>query len=145
MHKFNQSPLYSASMASPQPEHTECRVRRRRSCEKRPVNVCTDEKVLETRTTIVPDCNSLCNSPTHSVSHSTNNSWRMLSLGVASFIILAAILWVLMYFLKPSIVVDQETGNVDQSKAILASIILSLVIVIFVGILFAIVGKSNMY
>jgi len=148
MHGYSNSPLYASSCrsklsASPQPEYSMSRhddrtthdLRKRTTCETRPMNVCTEEKVLETK--------SLHPVP---VSQQKNGkSLRMLSVGIASFIILAVILWAVMYFLRPSIIVDSETGEVEQSKAILASIIFSLIIVVFVGILVAFSKKNGKY
>lgn len=125
------------------------KVKKRTRCESKPMKVCTEEKVLESKKlepeeTCSNEKEKQVNGSKKYNDEKKNKSWRALSVGIASFIILAVIIWALMYFIRPSIILDPETGDLDQSRAILASIIFSLIIVVFVGIIIAFAGRSNM-
>lgn len=118
-----------------------CEVSRVRVC--RPLKECFD-KVTETRMEKVPcepcdPCGDVCEGVHEE--HHHHHGYTALGWAVLWFIIIAVIVWLIIFSLKPSWAIDED-GNVDTGKVLLASILISLIIVIIVWIVWAACSHS---
>lgn len=56
--------------------------------------------------------------------------WGILGVIIVFFIVFVVIFWLVFYSLKPSFVIDENTGEANTGKVLLASIVVSLIIII---------------
>lgn len=74
-----------------------------------------------------------------------HNMWFGIGGFVLWFIIIGIVTWLVIYSLRPSWVINPNTGQVDTAKVLLASIIIALIIVIICWLIKASISSCNRY
>jgi len=111
-----------------------CEVSRVRVC--KPLKEC--QEIVTTKHVEKVPCDPCDPCESHEMDHYHDHGYGYSSIGwaVLWFIIIAVIVWLIIFSLKPAWALDEE-GNVDTGKVLLASIVISLIIVIIVWIIWA--------
>lgn len=111
-----------------------CEVGRVRVC--KPLKTCHD--VVTTQHIEEAPCDDPCDHPcdTHH-----GHGYSSLGWAVLWFIIIAIIVWLIVYSLKPAWALNED-GDVDTGKVLLASIVIALIIVIIVWILYMVCSRG---
>ncbi len=107
-----------------------CEVSRVRVC--KPLKECHEVVTTQTVETVPCDPCDPCEADHHGHGH----GYSSIGWGVLWFIIIAVIVWLIIFSLKPAWSLDDD-GNVDTGKVLLASIVIALIIVIVVWIIWA--------
>ena len=113
-----------------------CEVSRVRVC--KPLKEC-HEVVTTTHVEKVP-CDP-CD-PCETDHHGHGHGYSSIGWAVLWFIIIAVIVWLIIFSLKPAWALDED-GNVDTGKVLLASIVIALIIVIIVWIIWAVCSSQS--
>lgn len=59
------------------------------------------------------------------------------------FVIIFIITWLILYGVKPDIVMNKDTNQVDIGKLILSAVVISLIIIIIIWLIKSFVGRKN--
>lgn len=110
-----------------------CEVSRVRVC--KPLKEC-HEVVTTTHVEKVPcDPCDPCEMDHHDHDHH-HHGYSSIGWAVLWFIIIAVIVWLIIFSLKPSWALNED-GDVDTGKVLLASIVIALIIIIIIWIIYA--------
>lgn len=78
-----------------------------------------------------------------SVHHAGGWGWSWLGALILWFIVFTVFFWLIFYSLKPSMVINKTTGEIDTAKVLLAAVILAIVLVIIIWIIKALVMRHR--
>jgi len=108
-----------------------CEVSRVRVC--KPLKEC--HEVVTTKHVEQVACDDPCDMDHLHHGHGHGHGYSSVGWAVLWFIIIAVIVWLIIFSLKPAWALDED-GNVDTGKVLLASVVLALIIVIVVWIIY---------
>lgn len=108
-----------------------CEVSRVRVC--KPLKEC--HEVVTTKHVEQVACDDPCDTDHLHHGHGHGHGYSSVGWAVLWFIIIAVIVWLIIFSLKPAWALDED-GNVDTGKVLLASIVLALIIVIVVWVIY---------
>ena len=84
-------------------------------------------------------CETACPKPCGKM----NNGWNWIGAAFIAFIIFLVLFWLIFYSLKPTFVLDPNTGEVDTARVLLAAVIAAIILLIIVWLIKVAVSRSS--